>query len=172
MVLLLAMLAIAARYAPIAHGTGSSPQQVVIEPSHSTGDAVPDKYSRNQAGSNPAGELEVLSPAATSPTASKKADVSSDIEEDSALPDPDSGHMWAAGDGFLERAKVLLDTCYASSRPSTCQALILMGYREIGIGAMAHSWLYIGMAVRMVSLKCTTRTMCVSDGLPGHRLKI
>ncbi|KAJ7076495.1 fungal-specific transcription factor domain-containing protein [Mycena belliarum] len=57
--------------------------------------------------------------------------------------------MWPAGDAFLFRAKELLDASYAASRPSTCQALLLMGYREIGIGAMAQAWIYIGMAVRM-----------------------
>ncbi|KAJ7121042.1 fungal-specific transcription factor domain-containing protein [Mycena epipterygia] len=57
--------------------------------------------------------------------------------------------MWPAGDAFLFRAKALLDSSYASSRASTCQALLLMGYREIGIGAMAQAWIYIGMAVRM-----------------------
>lgn len=57
--------------------------------------------------------------------------------------------MWAAGDRYLEDAKVILDSSYAASRPSTCQALLLMAYREVGIGAMAQAWLYVGMAVRM-----------------------
>lgn len=57
--------------------------------------------------------------------------------------------MWAAGDKYLEDAKVILDSSYAASRPSTCQALLLMAYREVGIGAMAQAWLYVGMAVRM-----------------------
>ena len=57
--------------------------------------------------------------------------------------------MWPAGDAYLREAKQLLDSSYASSRPATCQALLLMGYREIGIGAMAQAWLYIGMAIRM-----------------------
>nr|GAT58093.1 predicted protein [Mycena chlorophos] len=57
--------------------------------------------------------------------------------------------MWPAGDVFLFRAKALLDSSYASSRASTCAALLLMGFREIGIGAMAQAWIYIGMAVRM-----------------------
>jgi hypothetical protein len=57
--------------------------------------------------------------------------------------------MWAAGDDYLNRAKVILGSSYASSRPSTCQALLLMGYREIGVGAMAQAWTYIGMAIRM-----------------------
>ncbi|KAG6848569.1 hypothetical protein H0H93_015837, partial [Arthromyces matolae] len=61
----------------------------------------------------------------------------------------DSSTMWEAGDEYLEHAKDALNTVYASSRPSTCQALLLMGYREIGIGAMAQAWTYIGMAIRM-----------------------
>lgn len=57
--------------------------------------------------------------------------------------------MWVAGDGYLDSAKTILNNTYANSRPSTCQALLLLGYREIGIGAMAQAWVYIGMAVRM-----------------------
>jgi len=57
--------------------------------------------------------------------------------------------MWAAGDGYLDSAKIILNSTYAISRPSTVQALLLLGYREIGIGAMAQAWVYIGMAVRM-----------------------
>lgn len=57
--------------------------------------------------------------------------------------------MWTAGDEYMEDAKVILDRTYAASRPSTCQALLLLGYREVGIGAMAQAWLYVGMAVRM-----------------------
>jgi hypothetical protein len=64
-------------------------------------------------------------------------------------PPPDSSMMWVAGDEYLDSAKVILDQSYASSRASTCQSLLLMGYREIGIGAMAQAWTYIGMAVRM-----------------------
>ena len=62
---------------------------------------------------------------------------------------PDDGSMWTAGDDYMEDAKVILDRTYAASRPSTCQSLLLLGFREIGIGAMAQAWLYIGMAVRM-----------------------
>ncbi|KAI0694111.1 fungal-specific transcription factor domain-containing protein [Cytidiella melzeri] len=64
-------------------------------------------------------------------------------------PPPEPGAMWEAGDNFMQDAKVLLDSSYAQSRASTCQALLLLGYREIGIGAMAQAWLYIGMGVRM-----------------------
>ncbi|KAI8972440.1 fungal-specific transcription factor domain-containing protein [Trametes punicea] len=65
------------------------------------------------------------------------------------MPPPDDGTMWTAGDEYMEDAKVILDRTYAASRPSTCQALLLLGYREVGIGAMAQAWLYVGMAVRM-----------------------
>jgi hypothetical protein len=57
--------------------------------------------------------------------------------------------MWTAGDQYFNVAKNLLDNTYASSLPSTVQALLLLGYREIGIGAMAQAWVYTGMAVRM-----------------------
>ncbi|KAH9937840.1 fungal-specific transcription factor domain-containing protein [Epithele typhae] len=65
------------------------------------------------------------------------------------VPPPDDGSMWTAGDAYMEDAKIILDRTYAASRPSTCQSLLLLGFREIGIGAMAQAWLYIGMAVRM-----------------------
>ena len=57
--------------------------------------------------------------------------------------------MWDAGDEYLEHAQRLLERSYVNSQPETCQALLLMGYREIGIGAMAEAWTYIGMAIRM-----------------------
>ena len=56
--------------------------------------------------------------------------------------------MWTAGDEYMEDAKVVLDQTYAASRPSTCQALLLLGYREVGIGAMAQAWLYVGACLR------------------------
>ncbi|KAI6041549.1 fungal-specific transcription factor domain-containing protein [Pisolithus marmoratus] len=62
---------------------------------------------------------------------------------------PEPPEMWVAGDNYFSQAKVLLDHSYASSRPSTVLALLLLGYRELGIGAMAQAWMYTGMAVRM-----------------------
>lgn len=64
-------------------------------------------------------------------------------------PPTDPSTMWVAGDDYFNNAKKILDENYATSRPSTCQALLLMGYREIGIGAMAGAWTFIGMAIRM-----------------------
>ena len=52
--------------------------------------------------------------------------------------------MWEAGDTYLDDAKTILNQVYASSRPTTCQALLLLAFREIGIGAMAQAWLYVG----------------------------
>lgn len=61
-----------------------------------------------------------------------------------------------------------VDQTYASSRPSTCQALLLLSYREIGIGAMAQAWLYVGMAVRMVrSFCCLFLSMVLMLGFFG-----
>jgi hypothetical protein len=67
---------------------------------------------------------------------------------------PDPNQAWDAGDSavadrYLAAARTLLNHTYSSSRPSTCQALLLLSYREIGVGAMAAAWLYTGMAVRM-----------------------
>jgi hypothetical protein len=61
----------------------------------------------------------------------------------------DPSIMWPAGDEYLERAKFVLNSTYASSRPATVQALLLMGYREGGIGDMCLAWTYVGMAIRM-----------------------
>ncbi|KAF9078330.1 fungal-specific transcription factor domain-containing protein [Rhodocollybia butyracea] len=68
----------------------------------------------------------------------------------SNVPRPSSSStMWGAGDIYLERAQNILDRSYVRSCPSTCQALLLLGYREVGIGAMASAWTYVGMAIRM-----------------------
>jgi hypothetical protein len=67
----------------------------------------------------------------------------------STTPLPPKGVMWPAGDMYLESAKKILGHTYSTPRIGTCQALLLLGYREIGIGAMAQAWIYVGMAVRM-----------------------
>ena len=75
--------------------------------------------------------------------------IASRYDDSKASANLDPSTMWEAGDEYLDSAKVILDRSYASSRPSTCQSLLLMGYREIGIGAMAQAWTYVGMAIRM-----------------------
>ncbi|KAI0801106.1 fungal-specific transcription factor domain-containing protein [Fomes fomentarius] len=54
-----------------------------------------------------------------------------------------------AGQQYAEDAHKLLNRKYKSSRPSTCQALLLLAIREFGMGAMDKGWLYSGMAQRM-----------------------
>ncbi|TBU34755.1 fungal-specific transcription factor domain-containing protein [Dichomitus squalens] len=54
-----------------------------------------------------------------------------------------------AGQQYAQDAHKLLDRKYQSSRPSTCQALLLLAIREFGMGAMDKGWLYSGMALRM-----------------------
>lgn len=61
----------------------------------------------------------------------------------------DPSGKWSAGNEYLERAQVVLNLTYSSSRPATVQALLLMGYRESGIGHMCLAWTYVGMAIRM-----------------------
>ncbi|TFY53230.1 hypothetical protein EVG20_g10211 [Dentipellis fragilis] len=62
---------------------------------------------------------------------------------------PTSGNMWEAGLTYMIQAREVLNRIYHYSRPSTCQALLLLGLREFGLGSMEHGWLYIGMALRM-----------------------
>lgn len=59
------------------------------------------------------------------------------------------GIYWQAGEVYAAKAKEILHEDFGSSRLSTVQALLLLAYREIGTGAMAQSWIYVGMAVRM-----------------------
>lgn len=128
------MFSIAARYAPLAHGTPSPLGRAAEVQAESSPSSSPAQHNDGKAEDD---------------GAIKQSPTTMEADLDSTLPQPLSGHMWTAGDGFLERAKDMLDIAYSSSRPSTCQALLLMAYREIGIGAMAQSWLYTGMAVRM-----------------------
>ncbi|KAH7923243.1 hypothetical protein BV22DRAFT_1093249 [Leucogyrophana mollusca] len=67
---------------------------------------------------------------------------------DDASP-PTVDRMWEAGCEYLIEARTVLAKVYHSSRASTCQALLLLGHREFGIGSMEQGWLYIGMAIRM-----------------------
>ncbi|KIM22896.1 hypothetical protein M408DRAFT_28343 [Serendipita vermifera MAFF 305830] len=60
------------------------------------------------------------------------------------------GTMSTYGDEYLSAAKYMMTANpYAASRPATCQAYLLIAYREIGIGAMSQAWLFLGVAIRM-----------------------
>jgi hypothetical protein len=62
---------------------------------------------------------------------------------------PADGSLWHAGDKYFYSAKMLVHRTFAVAHPGTVQAYVLMGYREIGVGAMAQAWFCIGAAVRM-----------------------
>ncbi|RPD55889.1 hypothetical protein L227DRAFT_603343 [Lentinus tigrinus ALCF2SS1-6] len=64
-------------------------------------------------------------------------------------PTHSSDDISRAGQQYAVDAHKLLDRKYQSSRPSTCQALLLLAIREFGMGAMDKGWLYSGMAMRM-----------------------
>ncbi|KAJ8523288.1 hypothetical protein ONZ45_g253 [Pleurotus djamor] len=59
------------------------------------------------------------------------------------------GQMWEAGCDYLEDARKILNQVFHRSRSSTVQALLLLGYREFGIGSMEQAWIFIGMGIRM-----------------------
>ncbi|KDQ57049.1 hypothetical protein JAAARDRAFT_194232 [Jaapia argillacea MUCL 33604] len=59
------------------------------------------------------------------------------------------GRVSEAGCGYLETALDILNKVYHHSRRSTCQALLLLGVRELGIGCVEHGSLYISMAINM-----------------------
>ncbi|KAK0481545.1 fungal-specific transcription factor domain-containing protein [Armillaria novae-zelandiae] len=65
------------------------------------------------------------------------------------MPLPTNGKMWEAGRNYQESAKNILTKIFHRSRPTTVQALLLLGYREFGIGSMEQGWIYIGMGIRM-----------------------
>ena len=79
---------------------------------------------------------------------------------DDEMPFPPPGKMWEAGRDYAIRAETVLcspDILYICnsptssaakishhSRPSTVQALLLLGYRNFGIGITEQGWLHIG----------------------------
>jgi hypothetical protein len=87
------------------------------------------------------------------------------IEEDDL---PQDNRMWDAGCNYLDSARSVLSSSYLLcvtflatdysivkvfhiARPSTVQALLLLGYREFGIGSMEQGWIFIGMPIFSLS---------------------
>ncbi|KAF9486569.1 hypothetical protein BDN70DRAFT_870159 [Pholiota conissans] len=68
------------------------------------------------------------------------------IEEDDI---PQDNKMWDAGCNYLDSARNILMKVFHTSRPSTVQSLLLLGYREFGIGSMEQGWMFIGTGIRM-----------------------
>ncbi|KAJ7751211.1 fungal-specific transcription factor domain-containing protein [Mycena maculata] len=90
---------------------------------------------------------------------------------DQDTPLPPKGKMWEAGSQYFNLAKNILAKVLHRSRPSTCQTLLLLGYREFGIGSMEQGWIYIGMAIRMaidLGLNCNLGDW--KSGNDDHRL--
>ncbi|KAL1740837.1 fungal-specific transcription factor domain-containing protein [Schizophyllum fasciatum] len=80
-----------------------------------------------------------------------------------------NGKMWEAGCEYCDDALKLLTRTFHRSQPSTVQSLLLLGYREFGIGSMEHGWLYIGMGIRMaidLGLNCDSGSWKIH----GHML--
>lgn len=51
---------------------------------------------------------------------------------------------WEAGDDYFMAANAILaQEDLGLSRLTTVQGLLLMAYREVGMGAMARSWAYV-----------------------------
>ena len=81
----------------------------------------------------------------------------------------EGGKLWPAGQEYLDKvggtfkktcfpttdehpprqARALLNYDYGSSKLVTVQALLLISYREVGVGAMSSAWMTAGMAIRM-----------------------
>ncbi|KAI0036598.1 fungal-specific transcription factor domain-containing protein, partial [Vararia minispora EC-137] len=53
---------------------------------------------------------------------------------DNDIEDPPPGTIWEAGLDYMVRAREVLNRVYHYCRPATCQALVLLGMREFGIG--------------------------------------
>lgn len=62
-----------------------------------------------------------------------------------------SSRSLTAGQEYFDKAELLLNYDYGSSKLVTVQALLLMAYREIGTGAMSASWLFTGMGAFLLS---------------------
>ncbi|KDR85752.1 hypothetical protein GALMADRAFT_384548 [Galerina marginata CBS 339.88] len=72
-------------------------------------------------------------------------------------PHPRDNRMWDAGCNYLDSARKILNKVFHISRPSTVQSLLLLGYREFGIGSMEQGWIFIGTGIRMafdIGLNC------------------
>jgi hypothetical protein len=68
---------------------------------------------------------------------------------DEDLPNPTDNKMWEGGYEYVDSARNVLAKVYHNSRPSTVQSLLLLGYREFGIGSMELGWLFLGSGIRM-----------------------
>ncbi|KAH8120062.1 fungal-specific transcription factor domain-containing protein [Phellopilus nigrolimitatus] len=64
-------------------------------------------------------------------------------------PLPEAGQMWEAGCDYLASARCILNAQFLHSSLPTCQALVILAYREFGLGSLEQCFLYLGLAIRM-----------------------
>lgn len=77
--------------------------------------------------------------------------------------------MHEPGKEYLQNALAILTQNFHRTRPSTVQALLLLGYREFGTGSMEQGWIFIGMAIRMafdLGMNCDSTNWRIN----GHEL--
>lgn len=53
-----------------------------------------------------------------------------------------------------------VDRTYHLSHPTICQSLLLLGIREVGMGATAQAWLYFGRCISIFSLRTDGVYVC------------
>ncbi|KAL5534107.1 hypothetical protein ACEPAG_568 [Sanghuangporus baumii] len=65
------------------------------------------------------------------------------------LPLPEPGAMWEAGCNYLASARQILYSVIHTSSLITCQALVILAYREFGLGSFEQSSGFMSMAINM-----------------------
>ncbi|OCB85639.1 WD40 repeat-like protein [Sanghuangporus baumii] len=68
-------------------------------------------------------------------------------EREMSLPEP--GGMWEAGCNYLASARQILYSVIHTSSIITCQALVILAYREFGLGSFEQSSGFMSMAINM-----------------------
>ncbi|EJD03824.1 uncharacterized protein FOMMEDRAFT_19176, partial [Fomitiporia mediterranea MF3/22] len=65
------------------------------------------------------------------------------------MPLPEAGRMWEAGCNYLASARGVLYTVLHTASLLSCQALVILAYRELGLGSFEHSSSFMSMAIHM-----------------------
>ncbi|TIC19225.1 hypothetical protein E3Q13_01426 [Wallemia mellicola] len=88
----------------------------------------------------------------------------------SAVNNPESPALWAAGTLYIERAREIAHLDHPNSRLSSVQAFLLLTYRSVGLGDMKSAWMFLGHSVRMAEDLGLHRD--VSHFHPNGRLRL
>jgi len=59
------------------------------------------------------------------------------------------GEMCQAGFEYFSAAHEALDLVFRQSSIATVQSMIILSYRQFGIGSLEQAWIYCGIAIRM-----------------------